>query len=84
MVDSNCVAKALKENLPFPEDKKDILPWMFKLNNFHRRGLKTSVGFLLKEYGIDHDEKRLHDGLYDVEMTFEIHKRQKYERQLPV
>lgn len=83
-VDSNCVAKALKENIPFPEKKEDVLAWMFKLNNYHKRGLKTSVGFLLKEYDIEHDEKKLHDGLWDVKYTFEVFKRQRYERQLPV
>ena len=34
--------------------------------------MKTSQGFLLKEFGIEHDPKKLHDAIYDVKMTLEI------------
>jgi hypothetical protein len=44
--------------------------------HIREKGLKTNQAFMLKYYDIPHDPKRLHDSLYDVEMTFEIFKKQ--------
>ena len=44
--------------------------------HIREKGLKTSQAFMLKYYDIPHDPKKLHDSLYDVEMTFEIFKKQ--------
>ena len=44
--------------------------------HIREKALKTSQAFMLKYYDIPHDPKKLHDSLYDVEMTFEIFKKQ--------
>ena len=40
--------------------------------NFFKRGLKTNQAAMLKEFGIEFDKNRLHDGMYDVEKNFEL------------
>ena len=55
---------------------------MLKINitlNFLMKGLKTSQASMLKHYNIPHDPKKLHDALYDIEMTFQIFLKQIYD-----
>ena len=46
--------------------------WQYKWLNFFKRGLKTNQAAMLKEFGIEFDKNRLHDGMYDVEKNFEL------------
>jgi len=49
----------------------DILS-QYRFLNYRDKKIKASQGALLKKYNIDHDPSKLHDGLYDIEMTFKI------------
>ena len=51
--------------------KGDILS-QYRFLNYRDKKIKASQGALLKQYNIDHDPSKLHDGLYDIEMTFKI------------
>ena len=51
--------------------KGDILS-QYRFLNHRDKKIKASQAALLKQYNIDHDPSRLHDGLYDIEMTFKI------------
>jgi hypothetical protein len=75
ILDTNCIAKAIKKNLKPPTDS-DLIFWQYKLNDFREKGLKTSIKAQLKEYKIDFDEALLHNSLYDVQMNFRIFQKQ--------
>lgn len=51
--------------------RNDILS-QYRFLNHRDKKIKASQASLLKQYNIDHDPSRLHDGLYDIEMTFKI------------
>lgn len=75
-IDTKSLSTAIfKDILP---DKENFLSWQYKMLNLREKGLKTNQAFMLKHYGIPHDPKMLHNSLYDVEMTFEIFKKQIY------
>jgi DNA polymerase III epsilon subunit-like protein len=80
IIDTKSLATAIAKNIPFTGG--DFINWQYRLLNYRERGLKTSQAFLLKHYGIDHDPKRLHDALYDVEMNFKIFKKQLFDLEL--
>lgn len=69
--DTRPLGKAYREGLEKPKNG-DILAWQYKI--LHDRTLKAKVSQLaqLKHFGIEFDESKLHDGLYDTEMTFKI------------
>lgn len=73
ILDTRPLAVAHKEGLEKPRTGS-LIEWQYKILN--DRSLKARVGqaSLLKFFGIEHDPKRLHDGLYDVEMNWEIFK----------
>jgi DNA polymerase III epsilon subunit-like protein len=51
--------------------KEDIFS-QYRFINHKDKKIKASQAALLKKYSIDHDPSKLHDGLYDIEMTFKI------------
>ena len=80
IIDTNSLAKAIAKQIPV--DKDNFLPWQYRLINHIERGLKTSQAALLKKYNIDHDPKRLHDALYDIEMNFKVFRKQLFELEI--
>lgn len=75
ILDTNCIAKAIKKNLTPPKGK-DLIAWQYKLNDFREKGLKTSIKAQLKDYKIEFDENLLHNSMYDVKMNFKIFQKQ--------
>jgi DNA polymerase III epsilon subunit-like protein len=63
-VDTNLLSKSYK--LQMLPDKENFLAWQYRLNSIIRKGLKTNLSFIAKEFGIGFDKNRLHDGLYDI------------------
>ncbi len=78
IIDTNCIAKAIKKNLKYQKDE-DFICWQYKLNDFREKGLKTSIKAQLKEYKIDFDENMLHNSMYDVRMNFKIFLKQLWQ-----
>jgi uncharacterized membrane protein len=68
------LSKAYRENIKY--DKKDSLTsWQLRLNGYVKRGLKTNLAAMLKEFSVDFDADKLHDSMYDIEMNFELFKK---------
>ena len=80
IIDTKALATAIAKNIPYNKD--EFINWQYRLLNYRERGLKTSQAFLLKHYNIDHDAKKLHDALYDIEMNFQIFKKQLFDLEL--
>ncbi len=70
-LDTRFLALAYKNNISKPRDGQ-FLSWFYKLNNDPNVKGRVSQLSLLKEYGIEFEEEKLHDGLYDCEKTWEI------------
>ena len=77
ILDTKALATAIAKEMPVVKD--DFIGWQYRLLNYRERGLKTSQATLLKKYNIDHDPKRLHDALYDIEMNFKVFRKQLFD-----
>ena len=80
IIDTKSLATAIAKQIPV--DKDDFIGWQYRLLNYRERGLKTSQATLLKKYNIDHDPKRLHDALYDIEMNFKVFRKQLFDLEI--
>lgn len=78
--DTRAFGKAYREDLKKP--KKDLLSWQYKI--IHDRSLKARVSQnqLLKFFGIEFEEEKLHDALYDNKMCFKVFSALKKEMDL--
>ena len=70
VIDTNCMSKAYRSGMKTVDGSRIL--WQYKWLNFFKRGLKTNQAAMLKEFGIEFDKNRLHDGMYDVEKNFEL------------
>ena len=80
IIDTKSLAMAIAKQIPYNGD--DFINWQYRLLNHRERGIKTSQASLLKKYNIPHDPKRLHDAMYDIEMTFKIFRKQLFDLEL--
>ena len=80
IIDTKSLAAAIAKEIPV--EKENFINWQYRLLNHKERGLRTSQATLLKKYNIDHDPKRLHDALYDIEMNFKIFKKQLFDLEI--
>lgn len=74
IVDTNCIAKAIKAGIKF-EEGDDLLSWQYRLLNHRAKGIKTNLKQMCTEYDINFDSSKLHDALYDIEVNFEVFKK---------
>ena len=63
-------------------DCDDLICWQYRWLNHREKGIKTSQAHLLKHYEIPHDPSKLHDAVYDIEMTFQIFQKQIFELEI--
>jgi len=80
IIDTRCLAMAIAKQIPAQKD--NLISWQYRLLNHRDRTVKASQLALLKKYEIAFDERKLHDALYDVEMTYKIFKKQLFEIEL--
>ena len=74
LIDTNCLAKAYRENIKF-DIKDSLLSWQLRLDGYIKRGLKTNLGAMLKEFEVNFDKDKLHDSMYDIQMNLEVFKK---------
>lgn len=77
IIDTKSIETAISKNIPV--NKERFISWQYQLLNYREKGLKTSLITLLKKYNIDHDPKRLHDSLYDIQMNYKVFCKQLYQ-----
>ena len=78
IIDTNCLAKGIAKNLTKPLNK-GLTSWQYSLNHLVERGLRTSLQMCAKKYKIDFDPSKLHDALYDININYEVFKKQLWE-----
>ncbi len=66
-IDSHLLARAYKEG--FKPDRENLLAWQYKVSGAHRKGVKTSLGVMAKEFEIPVDESQQHDACYDLTLN---------------
>jgi DNA polymerase III epsilon subunit-like protein len=74
VLDTNALAKAMALGIK-PREGESLLAFQYKMTNFVRKGLRSSVQFLCGELDIPHDPKAAHDAKYDVEQLMYIWKK---------
>jgi len=75
VLDTKAMAMAIAKGCK-TVDEDDLIYWQYRWLNHREKNIKTTQAHLLKHYEIPHDPEKLHDALYDIEMTFQIFQKQ--------
>lgn len=71
MIDTNCVARGLKLGIPFKRDEQ-FLTYQYKMLHTRKKGVKTNLQALGREYDIKFDPDTLHDALNDLDLNIKV------------
>ena len=78
IIDTNCVAKGIKLG-PNYDSETSFLVYQYKVGGVRKRGLKTNLQALGKEYKIEHDYENLHDAVNDLELNLKVWNKLKWQ-----
>ena len=71
MIDTNCIAKGIKFGTHY-KNTEDLLQYQYKMYHERRKGIRTNLTAMGKEYEIDHDYSKLHDAIVDLELNLKV------------
>jgi len=78
MIDTNCMARGIKYNMPY-KPNENLLEYQYKIYHTRRKDVKSSLSFLGKENGIEHDYDKLHDALNDLDLNLKVWNKLKWQ-----
>ena len=81
IIDTNCIAKGIKFGI-FYKPEENFLEYQYKIMHTRRKGVRTSLAYLGKEFKIEHDHSKLHDALVDLELNLKVWNQLKYQIEL--
>ena len=81
IIDTNCIARGIKFELPY-RTSENFLEYQYKLVHERRKGIKTNLTALGREFQIEHDYDRLHDALVDLELNLKVWNQLKYQLEI--
>ena len=81
IIDTNSIARGIKFELPY-RTSENFLEYQYKLVHERRKGIKTNLTALGKEFQIEHDYDRLHDALVDLELNLKVWNQLKYQLEM--
>jgi DNA polymerase III alpha subunit (gram-positive type) len=71
VIDTNCIAKGLKFG-HYYKAGDDFLEYQYKMYSLRKKGVRTNLTSLGKEYEIKHDYESLHDAVVDLELNVKV------------
>ena len=71
IIDTLAIARGIKSGEAYKMDTC-FLEYQYRMINFRKRGMKTNLAQLGKDYSIDHDYDNLHDALVDLELNLKV------------
>ena len=80
IIDTNCLARADKFNMPYSENAyESLLEYQYRLLGKRKKGVRTNLTALGKEYSIDHDYNNLHNALVDLKLNIKVWEKLKWK-----
>lgn len=79
IIDTNCIARGIKYNSHYNKKNESLLEFQYKIYHIKRKDVKSSLAFLGKEFGIQHDYEKLHDALNDLDLNVKVWNKLKWQ-----
>ncbi len=80
-IDTNCIARGIKMDIPY-KPEEDFIEYQYRIYNTRRKGIRSNLTALGKEFDIEHDYQNLHNALVDLELNVKVWNRLKYSLEL--
>lgn len=80
-IDTNCLARGVKIG-PEYRQGDDLMAWQYRMLHTRKKGVRTNLTALGKEYEIEHNYDKLHDALVDLELNIKIWNKLKWQLEI--
>ena len=70
-IDTMCVAKGMKFDERIKEGE-ELLAWQYRMLHTHKKGVKSSLVALGKEFDIQHNYEKIHNAIVDLELKLKV------------
>jgi hypothetical protein len=77
-IDTNAIAKGIKMDMPYKAGE-DLLEYQYKAYHTIKKGVKTNLTALGKEFEIDVDYNNLHDAVNDLILNIKVWDKLKWQ-----
>lgn len=77
-IDTNAIAKGVKMEMPY-RNGDNLMEYQYSAYHKKKKGVKTNLKALGKEFEIEHDYDKLHDALVDLELNVKIWNKLKWQ-----
>jgi hypothetical protein len=71
VIDTNCIAKGLKLG-NYYKPNENFLEYQYKMYSARKKGMRTNLAALGREYEIKHDSENLHEAIVDLELNIKV------------
>ncbi len=78
IIDTNCIARGVKYGMIYKKDE-DFTCYQYKVLHTRKKGVKSSLSFLGKEFEIEHDYENLHDAIVDLKLNLKVWNKLKWQ-----
>ena len=68
-------------DIPY-KTEEDFTEYQYRIYNTRRKGVKSNLTYLGKEFDIEHDYANLHNALVNLELNLKVWNRLKYSLEL--
>jgi DNA polymerase III epsilon subunit-like protein len=79
VLDTMALVRGIKLNIEHKPESESILEYQYKLLHTRRKGVKTNLQAVSKEYGIEHNYEMLHDAIVDLELNLKLWNKMLYQ-----
>lgn len=79
IIDTKCIAWGIKTENMFDANRQSFVEYQVKMSTGVSKGVKTSLGVLCKDYGVEYDKDKAHDALYDLEVNLKVWNKMKWD-----
>ena len=77
-IDTNAIARGIKYETPY-NSKDNLTEYQYKILHTRKKNIKSSLTFLGKENGIEHDYEKLHDAINDLDLNLKVWNKLKWQ-----
>ena len=71
VIDTNCIARGIKMEIPYRAGE-DFTEYQYRIYNTRRKGIRSNLTALGKEFGIAHDYANLQHALVDLDLNLKV------------
>ena len=81
IIDTNCIARGIKYDVHY-KIGQDLTEYQYRMLHERRKGIKTNLTHMGKEFEINHDYSKLHDAIVDLELNLKVWNKLKWQIEL--